>query len=88
MPAQDYLPAGSQFNNKIPLPSASLGFEIGQRHVRHDQLKNYFYQLAKDSERVNITSMGKTAQQREQLLVTISSPENLANKNDWTYNDW
>jgi len=79
MPAQDYLPAGSQFNNKIPLPSASLGFEIGQRHVRHDQLKNYFYQLAKDSERVNITSMGKTAQQREQLLVTISSPENLAN---------
>lgn len=79
MPAQDYLPAGSQFNTKIPLPSASLGFEIGQRHVRHDQLKNYFYQLAKDSERVNITSMGKTAQQREQLLVTISSPENLAN---------
>ena len=79
MPAQDYLPAGSQFNNKIPLPSASLGFEIGQRHVRHDQLKNYFYLLAKDSERVNITSMGKTAQQREQLLVTISSPENLAN---------
>jgi len=79
MPAQDYLPAGSQFNNKIPLPSASLGFEIGQRHVRHDQLKTYFYQLAKDSERVNITSMGKTAQHREQLLVTISSPENLAN---------
>ncbi len=79
MPAQDYLPAGSQFNNQIPLPSSSLGFEIGQRHVRHDQLKNYFYQLAKDSERVNITSMGKTVQQREQLLVTISSPENLAN---------
>ncbi|PKH88393.1 M14 family metallopeptidase [Colwellia sp. Bg11-28] len=79
MPAQDYLPAGSKFNSKISLPSSNLGFEIGQRHVRHDQLKSYFYQLAKDSERVNITSMGKTSQQREQLLVTISSSENLAN---------
>ena len=78
-PIQDYLPAGSQFNNEIPLPSSTLGFEIGQRHIRHDQLSSYFYTLANNSARVNITSMGKTAQQREQLLVTISSPENLAN---------
>jgi hypothetical protein len=78
-PVQEYLPASSTFNTKISLPSSSLGFEIGQRHVRHDQLTNYFYQLASDSERVSITSMGKTPQQREQLLVTISSPENLKN---------
>jgi len=76
-PVQEYLPATSTFNNKIPLPSNSLGFEIGQRHVRYDQLKNYFHLLASDSERVSITSMGKTPQQRDQLLVTISSPENL-----------
>jgi len=79
MPVQDYLPKGSQYSAETPLPSSTLGFEIGQRHVRHDQLKSYFYQLAKDSKRVSITSMGKTAQQRDQLLVTISSPENLAN---------
>ena len=79
LPVQDYLPAGSKFNSKISLPNSNLGFEIGQRHVRHDQLKNYLYQLANDSERINITSMGKTSQQREQLLVTISSPKNLAN---------
>jgi len=79
MPVQDYLPKDSQYSANTPLPSSTLGFEIGQRHVRHDQLKSYFYQLAKDSTRVSITSMGKTAQQRDQLLVTISSPENLAN---------
>ena len=79
MPAQDYLPKGTEFNAEIPLPSSSLGFEVGQRHIRHDQLRHYFYQLADHSKRVNITSMGKTSQQREQLLVTISSPENLAN---------
>lgn len=79
MPVQDYLPKNSEFNADVPLPSSSLGFEIGQRHIRHDQLRNYFYQLADHSKRVNITSMGKTYQQREQLLVTISSPENLVN---------
>ncbi|WP_019029287.1 M14 family zinc carboxypeptidase [Colwellia piezophila] len=79
MPVQDYLPKSSQLNSAIPLPSSSLGFEIGQRHVRYDQLKSYFHLLAESSERVNITSMGKTAQHRDQLLVTISSPKNLAN---------
>jgi len=78
-PVQNYLPKENQFSTDIPLPSSTLGFEIGQRHVRYDQLKSYFHQLAHDSERVSITSMGKTAQQRDQLLVTISSPENLAN---------
>ncbi len=79
MPVQDYLPKNSQYNTKISKPNSTLGFEIGQRHIRHDQLKSYFHQLAKESKRVNITSMGKTAQHRDQLLVTISSPENLTN---------
>ncbi len=79
MPVQDYLPDDSQYNANIPLPSKVLGFEIGQHHVRYDQLSRYFYQLADKANRVNISAMGKTAQHREQLLVTISSPENLAN---------
>lgn len=78
-PVQDYLPKGSEFSSEIPLPSNTLGFEIGQRHIRHDQLKSYFNQLSKNSDRVSVTSMGKTPQQRDQLLVTISSRENLAN---------
>ena len=77
-PVQDFLPKGVQFNTDIPVPSSSLGVEIGQRHIRHDQLSKYLYQLADKADRVNIRSMGQTAQQREQLLVTISSPDNLA----------
>lgn len=78
-PIHDFLPKESLFNQNIPIPSSTLGFEIGQRHIRHDQLSSYLNQLANSSERVNITSMGKTPQQRDQLLVTISSPENLKN---------
>ena len=82
MPVKDYLPQGVKFNTEIPLPSKTLGFEIGQRHPRHDQLLSYFNQLAQQSERVKLTNIGTTAQQRQQVLVTISSPNNLKNLND------
>ena len=78
-PVQGFLPKQVSFNATTPLPKATLGFEIGQRHVRHDQLKQYFNVLAQQSNRVKITSIGKTAQLREQFLVTVSNPENLAN---------
>ncbi|MBL4942563.1 MAG: hypothetical protein JKY81_12990 [Colwellia sp.] len=78
-PVQEYLPKQASFNANIPLPSATLGFEIGQRHVRHDQLKQYFNTLAQSSKRLKITAIGKTAQLREQFIITVSSPENLAN---------
>ena len=78
-PVQEFLPKKIMFNSEIPLPSKVLGFEIGERHLRFDQLTQYFNQLEQYSERIRITSIGKTAQQREQFLVTVSSPENLAN---------
>ena len=79
MPVQNYLPKHASFNAEIPLPSTTLGFEIGQRHVRHDQLKEYFNTLSQSSTRLEMTSIGRTAQLREQFLITISSPENIAN---------
>ncbi len=82
MPVQDYLPKQANFDKAVPLPSATLGFEVGERHLRHDQLKQYFNTLAQNSKRIKMTSIGRTAQQREQFLVTVSSPENLTNLDD------
>ena len=79
---QDYLPSQVNFNLQIPLPKETLGFEIGQRHLRYDQLQQYFKALASSSKRIKITTIGKTAQLREQFLVTISSEKNLANLED------
>ncbi len=79
---QDYLPKHARFDQRIPLPKQTLGFEIGQRHLRHDQLKQYFNSLAHNSKRIKITSIGQTAQLREQFLVTISSERNLVNLDD------
>jgi hypothetical protein len=76
---QDYLPTQASFDPLIPLPKQTLGFEIGQRHVRHDQLRQYFSILAQSSKRIKITTIGQTPQLREQFLVTISNEKNLAN---------
>jgi hypothetical protein len=78
-PVQDYLPKQATFDSLIPLPKQTLGFEIGQRHVRYDQLKQYFHTLAESSSRLKLTTIGRSAQLREQFIVTISSKKNLVN---------
>ncbi|MDP2560008.1 M14 family zinc carboxypeptidase [Psychrobium sp. 1_MG-2023] len=75
-----YLPLPIEhYQSNIAKPSETLGFELGERHVRHDQLKQFFYKLSAQSDRVKLTTIGHTPQLREQFLVTISSPKNLAN---------
>jgi hypothetical protein len=74
-----YLPSGAKYSAAVPTPESSLGFGIGERHPRHDQVLNYLQQLATASSRVKIEEMGRTTQFRSQVLLTISSPENLAN---------
>ncbi|SET85426.1 M14 family zinc carboxypeptidase [Thalassotalea agarivorans] len=77
--APEFIGANHSYNTDIPLPAASLGFELGERHIRHDQLVAYMEAVANVSDRVKLTDMGRTTEFRKQLLLTISSPENLAN---------
>ncbi len=74
----DYLPPGTTYDESVPLPHSVLGFEVGEWHVRHDQLVSYFAVLAKRSERLRIHVTGYTHERRPLLMATISSPENLA----------
>ncbi|PCI61560.1 MAG: hypothetical protein COB35_06040 [Gammaproteobacteria bacterium] len=78
-PISNYLPKGQVYSNAIPTPQQVLGLTIGERHLRHDQLNQYFTALAQASNRIKLTQMGKTNEFRPQFLATISSPENLAN---------
>ena len=74
-----YLPSGEVYTAQVPTPESSLGFGIGERHPRHDQVLQYLSQVAATSPRVTIEEMGRTTQFRSQVLLTISSPKNLAN---------
>ncbi|HUF79227.1 MAG TPA: M14 family zinc carboxypeptidase, partial [Thermoanaerobaculia bacterium] len=73
-----YLPEAASHDPAVPEPSTVLGFEVGEWHVRPDQLVAYMERLAAASDRVRIEETGRTHERRPQVLLTISSPENLA----------
>jgi len=68
-----------EFDADIPTPDTVLGYQVGEWHVRHDQLVEYMYTLARSSNRVNVEQIGVTYEQRPLLLVSFSAPENIAN---------
>ncbi len=77
-PATSFLPEQAYDMDIFP-PSKVLGFDVGQRHPRHDQVLSYFDGLERQSNRIMLTDIGRTNELRKQFLVTISSKENLAN---------
>lgn len=85
-PASMLLPAdqpfeyygGLTFDPAIPPPATVLGYEIGEHFVRHADALRYLDALAAASPRVKIERYGKSHQRRDLVILTISSPENLA----------
>lgn len=73
-----YLPK-EKYDAKIPTPESVLGYQVGDWHVRHDQLVSYYKALAEASDRVSLKTIGYSHEQRELLQLTITSPANLAN---------
>jgi hypothetical protein len=74
-----FLPDDVTYNQSIPTPAEILGAELGEWHVRHDQLVNYMYAVAEASDRVSITEYGRTYENRPLLMLTITSPQNHRN---------
>ncbi|GAA4891440.1 M14 family zinc carboxypeptidase [Ferrimonas pelagia] len=71
------LPAGS-YLPQVPAPEEYFAEPVGQRHLRSDEVAHYLEQLARQSERVAVQSLGQSYQGRAQQAVLISSPANLA----------
>jgi Zinc carboxypeptidase len=66
--------------NAVTTPLAHFGFELaadGTFAMWGDEVA-YYQKLAKESDRVQVRELGKSTQGRPFLLVTISSPQNLA----------
>ena len=74
-----YLPQDVTYNADIPTPQSVFGFEVGEWHVRHDLLRAYMEAVAAASDRVTITEFGRTYEGRKLVMLTITSPQNLAN---------
>ena len=72
------LPALAQ--GRITSPKQQFGFTIGDdyRLANYTQFEAYWRKLAKESSRMKLVEIGKTAEGRTQLMSIISSPANIA----------
>jgi hypothetical protein len=80
--AQDYyFKKFHPFNAEIPTPEAFLGYGIGEHHTRHDLIVAYLQKLAEVSDRATLQDYGKTHEGRRLVMLTVTTPKNLANLN-------
>ncbi|MCF6438391.1 M14 family metallopeptidase [Pseudoalteromonas luteoviolacea] len=74
-PISYYFSPEIEFDQSISKPSDVLGYEVGEWHVRHDQLVNYMHRLAEQSPRLSITTVGYSHEKRPLLLLSATSTE-------------
>ena len=64
----------------ITSPKQQFGFNVGDDYklATYTQFEAYWRKLAKESNRMKLVEIGRTAEGRPQLMSIISSPANLA----------
>ena len=64
---------------RITTPKESFGFNIGDDYqlATYTQLVAYWNTLAKESDRMKLVEIGKTAEGRSQVMAIITSPANM-----------
>ncbi len=78
-PLSFYLPENDMFDATTPSPEAVLGQQLGERHLRHDQLISYLSVLAASKPEAQLIDYGQTNEGRRLVLLAISSRENIQN---------
>jgi uncharacterized membrane protein len=66
----------ADYDTAIPSPASVINHEVGERPVRYPALIRYLHVLADSSERVILTSYGRTHEGRDLYYLTITSPAN------------
>ncbi|MDR1203077.1 MAG: hypothetical protein LBL58_15805 [Tannerellaceae bacterium] len=74
-----YFGKDNQFNSSIPTPEQFFGFPIGSSLARYDKVVEYYKLLDKLSDRAQLEIIGKTYENREHIVLIITSPDNLTN---------
>lgn len=69
-------------NARIESPETWLGSAFGREHMPYDQLVEYIRYLAENSDRLKLEEAGASHENRPMLWVTVSSPENLSQRDE------
>ncbi|QLE87407.1 peptidase M14 [Shewanella sp. Scap07] len=66
-------------NSAVVSPAEFLGYELGEWHLRHDQLQFYLQTLAQQSPRISLEQAGRSHEYRPQLTAVVTSAANQRN---------
>ena len=68
-----------QTTSSITPPKDQFGFNLGDDYqlTNYTQLTDYWKKLAGESDRMRLTTIGKTAEGRDQLMAIVTAPENF-----------
>lgn len=69
--------ATANYNPAVPTPEKILGFALGSRPARHDEMLHYFEVLASTSPFVKLVDYGRTHEGRRLCHLTVSSEEHI-----------
>ena len=72
-----YFGSNNTFDKSIPTPEDFFGFPIGSELVRYDRVVEYFRLLDKLSDRAQLKVIGHSHENREYVILHISTPENI-----------
>ncbi len=69
---------GGTYDARVPAPETVLGFPVGSRPARYDEVRRYFEALAATSERVVLLPHGRTHENRELFHLGVGLPARMA----------
>ncbi len=72
-----FFPDGT-YDSRIPAPEKILGYEIGARPCRYEEMVRYLIALDQSSPEVLLQEYGQTYEGHKLYYLIISSPENMA----------
>ncbi|WP_440054343.1 M14 metallopeptidase family protein [Pseudoalteromonas sp. T1lg65] len=74
--AEYYFGDDVTFDANITTPKQAFGYEVGEWHLRHNQIVAYLTLLAQQSPRISLETIGYSHQRRPLLLITATSADN------------
>ncbi|WP_221031303.1 DUF4350 domain-containing protein [Actomonas aquatica] len=78
-PLDYFLSDGGPYDESVPTPAEHFGFEVGEWHLRPDQIESYLRALAAAAPaRAKVEVYGHTHEQRPLLQFIVAAPERLA----------
>lgn len=75
-PSLSYFLPDITYDPTITKPAAFLGYEVGERHVTHDQLYYYMQKLAGESKRIKLVEYARSFELRPLICLIITSEKN------------